>query len=531
MIVVVEENMINRININSLNNNGRRPLKQEPRFGNGPLDFITSALQLCEVNPMVNVAVLDLSTAIIPRTIVESETNPHAGFEAFRRESSGLLIHCMIPGLVVAGIAKFLQKPIMGGKSNMSDCWANEETIDLVTKRWQYWREGFDELITKDANELFKGDKQKARVYNTIKSILEDIKGVDGKDLKSFKGMGFDESIRVLTEDVFKQIPKEKGFFAKRRAKKAAKKTIDEAYQQIVKKTRISENIKIGNSKEFFSQNLGSVVKNMPKLLKELINDQDPDKFAKAAKKLVVTKSLLGLGLVIPLAVAAQPINRWITAKTSGKKGAPIYKDFGKTKSKELTGKEKAALFRQKIISVSSIAGVALLSIMQKPNMKMIKNITQFKGIFPSMDQARLISTFAFASRMMASEDKNDLREATVRDIATFSAFYFLGDYVAKGIATLIEKVKPKIVLINEKETLKDGANILERFWHWTKNKALKSSDELMEGTPKKMRAVCQLGNIAFSLIALGLVIPKIYRHQTEKKHQEELKKMKLSQK
>ena len=81
--------------------------------------------------------------------------------------------------------------------------------------------------------------------------------------------------------------------------------------------------------------------------------------------------------------------------------------------------------------------GVCGLSMfMDRP---VLKNIFQFKGIFPTMDQARIISTATFASRMGASEDKNELREATVRDIATFSSFYFLGDYVAKGIATLLE--------------------------------------------------------------------------------------------
>ena len=80
--------------------------------------------------------------------------------------------------------------------------------------------------------------------------------------------------------------------------------------------------------------------------------------------------------------------------------------------------------------------GVSLLSMMKMPSMGMI----EFKGWFPTMDQARIISTTTFASRMAVADDKNELAEATVRDIATFSGLYFLGDYAGKATATAIEK-------------------------------------------------------------------------------------------
>ena len=43
--------------------------------------------------------------------------------------------------------------------------------------------------------------------------------------------------------------------------------------------------------------------------------------------------------------------------------------------------------------------GTALLSMMKKPSMNML----EFKGMFPTMDQARIISTATFASRMSAA--------------------------------------------------------------------------------------------------------------------------------
>lgn len=534
--------MIERIKTNSVNS--RNSLGQagkntpnQPQFKGGPLDLAVSAIQLCEANPMINVAVLDLSTAIIPRTVVETETNPYAGFEAFRRESSGLIINCMIPGLIVAGVAKVLDKSVMGNKTNMSSCWANEETINMVKDFWN----------------KSKGITKRAKIENTVRNVLYSIEGVDGvvkdgklsvvkfdakKNLFS-KRYKFEKSVKLIADEVEKlSQEKPKGLIARLKYNKESKNNIKKAYENIVKQTFVSENIKVkgllnkDGKPEIreLGQGIKDIVQSFPKLLNELSSGKykGSEDFAKRASRLVTGKSLLGLGLVIPLALSAQPFNRWMTEKMSGKKGAPIYKDFGQTQTREQTSKEKAALFGQKIISSGLMIGVALLSMVK--NRVSVKNITQFKGIFPSMDQARIVSTATFVSRMMASEDKNDLREATVRDIATFSAFYFLGDYVAKGIATGLQKTKNckenKIVLINELKELPKDANIIKKFAHWAKDTALKSSDELMDGLPKKMRSICQLGNLAFSLVALGLLIPRMNRKKTYKEREKELKEM-----
>lgn len=496
------------ISISSVNS-GKTPSKNQPSF-KGFGDFVISGVQVCEQNPMINVALVDGVTAIGPRAVVEGQTNIYAGFEALRRESSGLIVNCMTPSLFVLGIAIVVQGFIMGPKSGMAHCWANEDTINLVTKYW----------------EKAKGETDKERVSDTIRRILKDIEGIDGDyKPKSFKGMVSNEIIEKLTDIVLN--------------KKFSKKEVKAAYKALVEKTHISENIKIKeHGNKFFSQNLGSVMENTPKILRELISGKfsDAGTFAKKAKRLLTAKSLLGFGIVIPLAISMQPINRWITAKISGKKGAPIYKDFEKSDHRELTPEEKSKLFKQKIISVSLMVGTALLSMMKLPDMKMLKDIIQFRGIFPTVEQARAIFTTTAIGRMSYSEDRNDLGEATIRDIATFIGLYFAGDYAGKGLATAIQSTaKCKlngIKLINVlKEPPAKDANILKKFWHWAKGTALKSSDEVYGYTAeatkyaKKMRSVCQLGNIAFSLLFIGILIPKIYRGKTEKEHEKELKK------
>lgn len=532
--------MINKVELGSVNSKKitpkqytGRPNMAQPGFG-GLGGLALRGIQKCEESPMINVAVLDLATAIIPRTFFETfigskqkdengndtherKLNVLAGFEALRREGSGLLINCIIPSFVVEGLAFLLQKPVMGvfNKSSLFRSWANGDTINQVEKYYGA------------AQDLSKED----RIFNTLKSMFDDIEGVDGDidkgGLKKFKEIfandkEYEAAIRKMAKNIVSDKP-EKDFAA-------------EMYKFIVGKAGISENIKFAGDNKFFSSNLGHLCESAGDVLHGAVQEgiitdavdtkalqQTSPEFAKylsKAKKLVNVKSLAGLGFIIPLAIAAQPINRWITHKMAGKKGAPIYND---DKERILTPEEKKELTAKKFFAVPlmwSVAGLSML--MDRPSLKMF----QFKNIFPTMDQARIISAATFSSRLAAAEDSNELTENTIRDIATFSSFYFLGDYAAKGIATYLEKHnKDGIKLINRLKNPKEGANILQRFWNWAKHTKMKSTDELsaianeaMRTKAKNLRAICQLGNLAFSLISLGVFIPIYTRTQTNKK-------------
>ena len=79
------------------------------------------------------------------------------------------------------------------------------------------------------------------------------------------------------------------------------------------------------------------------------------------------------------------------------------------------------------------------------------------------------------------------------------------------------------VKLINRLRNPKENANSLQKFWSWVKDTSLKASDELATGKAKNLRTVCQLGNIAFSLISLGVFIPLYTRTTTNKKREAEL--------
>ena len=546
--------MINKVELGSVNSKNNTPkpadkkIMAQPSF-NGLSDIgnlVLRGIQVCEQNPMVNVAVLDFSTAIIPRTYIETVVgskqkdengndkrhfNILGGFEAFRREFSGLFINCLIPSFIVAGVAKLFNRPIMGNfkASNLTECWANSDTINKID---QYYKKA-------------SGNLKEERIFNTLKDMFDGIEGVDGDiekgGLKKFKDIfstnpekqsEYIENIRKMAKNIVSDKP-EKGY-------------ADEMYKYLVKETGIAENIRFSGDTGFFPSNLSHLCDSVGEILHgavkediikdysaEIVNEKGLSQIAKGeyeqftkyitkAKKLVNIKSLAGLGIIIPLAISAQPINRWITHKMAGKKGAPIYND---DKERILTPDEKKKLNAQKVFAVPLMWAVAGLSmLMDKPSLKMF----QFKGLFPTMDQARIISAATFSSRIASAEDSNELKENTIRDIATFSSFYFLGDYAAKGIATYLENHnKDGIKLTNKLKPTKEDANIFQKFWDWAKHTKMKSTDELshlptkaLRSKAKNLRALCQLGNLLFSFISLGLFIPLYTRTQTNKKKQ-----------
>lgn len=497
--------------------------QQNPNF-KGLGGVLLTGMQACERMPMVNVAVIDMLSAILPRTIVESMTNWFAGFEAFRRESSGLVVNCLIPSLITLGIAKGINGGFMPKGIDMSECWADSSMIDKAKTYYM---------------EASSSDK----VKESLRNIIADTEGFEGKQKLSFKNILSSEDLDKYSE---KLAELSRSNLKNRKINKEVKKISSE----IIDKTRIAENIKVaGKGGDVSASSVTTLLEDSVKFYKGLQKAGDKvtvEEFAKRSKNLVRTKSGLGLAVVLPLAISMQYINRWITGKLSGVKGAPIYDDFGKNgkESIEDAPKSREGLLKQKLISISSMVGVSLLSMMKKPTLGML----EFKGMFPTMDQARIISTATFASRMAAADDKNELAEATVRDIATFSSLYFLGDYAAKAAATVIQN-KTGIKLLNETKQLDKDANVFQKAWHWVKDINIKSSEEVVSATEEglkakglkptaeqlniikkelkhatNLRSACQGTSIGVSLALLGIVIPIFTRKNTKKKHEQALK-------
>ena len=533
--------MINKISLNnqevykkdtglsSYNNN----VKQGNPSFKGPVEAATAVLQFCNTNPMAGVSLIDMVTAIAPRTIVDAKTNGFAAAETFRRESSGLIVNCLIPGFIVLGVAKALEAFGFGEKG-LSKMWANQEALETFQQHFH------DIENTPDAAGKF------------VDSLLNDAKVLNNANPKPWTPLNTKDLEQEITE--YKRVIQDNV-----KDKKIVKAARDGLYNKILEVTGGAEHIKIGAYKEVvkdgakvfertgekvYHDNITTLLRDAVEVGQKFIHEHKCDNkeianFVKKATKFVNQKSLLGLAIVIPLAASMQSINRWITKKSSGQEGAPIYKNFGKGKEKEeMSPAQKSAFWTKKIGAAGLMVGVALLSMMKKPSLKML----QFTKNMPSMDQCRWIATATFASRMLASEDENELHEVTWRDIATFSSLYFLGDYVSKGVGTIIQKVKG-IPMLNYMTDKPDTKNPLKKFWFWVKDTKLKSFDEanaIKDGVIKNgekiikeykggtkakgLRAICEVSSLGFSMLVLGILVPWYVRKETERKEELKLK-------
>lgn len=470
----------------------------------GAVKGTTAVLQYCNTNPMAGVSLIDMATAILPRTCVDAKTNGFAAAETFRRESSGLIVNCLIPGFVVLGAAKAMEFMNSDNKG-LSGMWANQDSLMEMFKHY------------------VKSDRTADGFVNTL---LNDAHVLNSKSAKQTNKAGW---IRLNTKELETEISEYKRVIRENvKDKKVIKAARDGLYNKILKVTGGAEHIKIHG--KVYHDNISTLLRDgvdVGQKFVELKETKEIKNYIRKATKFVNKKSLIGLAVIIPLAASMQSINRWITRKSSGQEGAPIYKNFGKGKQKDdMTPAQKSAFLTKKIGAAALMTGVAILSMMKKPSLKML----QFTKNMPSMDQCRWIATSTFASRMLAAEDENELHEVTWRDIATFSSLYFLGDYVSKGVGTIMQKVKG-VPLLNYMKERPDTKNPLKQFVYWVKDTKLKSFDEanaivasktntIAGSKAKGLRSICEISSLGFSMLVLGFLVPWYVRKETERKEQ-----------
>ncbi len=487
-------------------------------------DVLDKCFKVLDKNAMIQVSVVDTVSTNIPRTLVDLKTGLAAAFETFRREFSGLFVNCLMPGLIV-GLAAFLfPKNNILKNTNVVSSWANGASIDRL------------KTVYNEAQNSGASDKTKEFVERTLKSI----EGLDGttwvKYSDSAENPAFQEAVSNITQAINGNGVNKKSL-------------IKSAKEKLAGLTKAEGILKFnGQAASNLEETLRDTVDMGSKFNTAVKNNISIDEYSEALKKFVNKKSIIGLLVVFAIAVSIQTINRAITRKQFNAEGAPIYKDFGKKDTtQKMDEKQKKKFRNKKILSAAGMYGIAALSMMKKPTLGMF----QFSNIFPTLDQCRWIAASTFASRMLGAEDENELRETTVRDIASFSGLYFLGDYVKKAAASAIEGlsktkngaklVGENVVLLNRKKEIAkpvmDSAsgvmkNIADntayrfkQFGNWIKNTELKTAAEVSSKNVRNLRNICRVCDIAFSIIMLGVLLPKYNRKVTEKKVEEAKKR------
>ena len=530
-------------------------------IGGAVMNGVGKFFQVCDDVPMIGVAFTDTAATDVPRTLVDlKQTGVPAAAETARREFSGLIVNCLIPGAFVYGAAKLVNDGYMkdfmspkGKPLNLSRSWANGEAFSNLVGVWKdYIGIGKDFSLITDPDELYEARKilRNKPFGDTgfVKSALKRIEGLNGVDswdkLSDHKNL-IDEAAKLL-EPAMTGGGRPKNLIQRFKYTRERNRALKNAYDVLVKgqysyKDQFGKKIvkvidenggfRATQALKFNGKNIGSDLRNFLRDTADVgaalsISKEarlNPDKFVKQATKLVNAKSLMGLAVVIPLAMSVQTINRAMTRHKYKKAGAPIYKDF-ENENRELTEDEKKQLKVTKPLAVGSIVGLAALS-MGKTFPKSLSGaveMLQFNTKFPTLNQCRIIATSTFASRMVAAEDPNELRESTVRDLASFAGLYFLGDYAEKLAATAIQKFSKKgktgeLQMFNKTKKPEEYKNLWQKFTGWIKDTNIKTFDEIAP-EHKNYRSLAKLGGLGFSLVFLGVLLPMYNKHVTNKK-------------
>ena len=511
---------------------------QTPRFKGAGTDaffnIIDKGFSILDKNAMIQVSFVDTVSTNIPRTLVDLKTGLAAAFETCRREFSGLFVNCLMPGLIVKSMATILPKDKELKGTNVVKSWANSDSISKL----------------KTIYETAQGSGAADTTKEYVTRVLSSLEGLDGRTWIKYADKADNPEFKAAIEEITTAITS-KGVDRKKLLKSAQSKLAGLTKAESVLKLggkaqpNLEETLRdVADLGSKFNYVKETTLRSLGKTAADIANPETNEKVTEAINRyssklnnFVKKKSFIGMAIVIGIAVSIQTINRAITRKQFKAEGAPIYKDFGKKDTtQKMDETKKKQFFLKKLAASIGMFGLATLSMMKKPSL----NMMQFSNIFPTLDQCRWIAASTFASRMMGAEDENELRETTVRDIASFCGLYFLGDYVKKGVASGIEAlsktksgakiVGENVVLLNRKKDIakpvfENGISMLgyrfKQFGNWIKNTDLKSAAEVSSTKVRNLRNICRISDIAFSIVMLGILLPKYNRKVTERKVEE----------
>jgi hypothetical protein len=172
----------------------------------------------------------------------------------------------------------------------------------------------------------------------------------------------------------------------------------------------------------------------------------------------------------------------------------------------------------------------------------------QFKGMTPTIEQFKLIYGLTIISRFLSTRDKDELREAVVRDTIGYLSWLVLGNFVTKGVVSatatgkaLIKESWGKDDTLSGKgffkstlmtrdevlhsalgklgvETTKEGKAIPFKDLMKELNKLVPTSEAARTAKKQlKMLNIAQLAGYAYSGIVLGYALPKLNIYMTRK--------------
>ena len=466
--------------------------KNSPNF-TGLADAGVQLLRFLDTNQAWGATAVDFSCMVAPRTITDFTRGPQAGVETFRREASGTVNHAAV-GLVYGPLAGMLLAAALNSKYGIKaqNIYAGSDAVDILSK-FRY--------------DVLKSDS-KDNAIDYSKRIASSISSGDGKKFLS------SDAQEKFAQTLAKEIK------APAKENKAMLKNI------VLSDLGEESNILLKSDKKSIKTSLNDIVENVTSMSKALFKDRVVESFQKAAKfedvnfvkamkNFGLRRSILGLGIASAIGCCIQPFNIYLTKKKTGSDG------FVGVEGRE---KDNSAGFKALKVGTAAAFGTMVYGLITKFNPKSFLPNIQYKGITPTLNQFKLVYGLTIMSRFLVARDKDELREATVKDTLGYLSWLVLGNFVARGTLkaldkNLVGKTRDEVLYGALKKagisTVKDG-------------KALPFK-ELLKLLPKTDKAarkslrflnIAQLAGYAFSGLVLGVGVPKLNIYMTNKSEQ-----------
>lgn len=456
-----------KVQIIQQNNN---KIQQQPQF-KGAVD---TGLRFLATNQGVGANLTDFSFMVVPRTLSDAQRGPAACAETARREASGTANHSLvgvygiIGGLGAAGLMGMNKK--FGVKVNK--IFTAPETLNILAEN--------------KARQVKNNKSQ----YEYLKETLRSVKAYNPTSPKADQD-GFvklsDKTVEEISKILDNAVNTQESF--KAWEKKDAVNSLHTAMNKIMADTGaeskyILESLEKGeNGKKLTSEaSLKTLLEDIFKIsdsfnkdsvkkaFKEQVASGKPiaeNAFIKKLTKFSKIRSGVGFAIATAVGMSIQPMNIYLTKRKTGSDGFVGVEGRSKDNS---TGFKA-----MKGVASAGFLGLTLATL-KTASVKGFMDKMAFKGFWPTIPQLKGIYGLTIISRLLATRDKDELREALTKDTLGFLSWLVLGDIVNKMTAEGLDKT----VMNRTKDVEKQG------FFKRVFNSSLKTRDEVLVETLSK---------------------------------------------
>lgn len=494
----------------------------------GPLDgAITQSLITIDTNPMVNAALVDVFSMVIPRTYVDTkERNKYAGAETLFRELTGTIIVCLSSGYIGKWIAQGYNKFVNPEVKLNPNSWVTNDNLNLLKHSWDKSivdGEGNSEKYVSNVLSNISGTDGSKTV--TFKEI--DWKNVEWYDDKKWNKINWNNSKFFGIENKLKnekQIVKTLSEIIEDKtvSKNDAKKVLEIIDHRITNALGVGGSVNVNLDDKTLNSSLKNIIRDLHDLGSNIFTNKgvNAEEALNKLQKMNKTKTLGALAIASTLGLTNQYINRMITKKRTGTDAFVGEIEYEKVKSGEFKGQpdkkeNKGKFLGQKLLASAGIIALAAF-VMKIKNPKDFVKKLEFTSAITSGNAIKTVYTATLVGRFMASKNETELRETVTRDVLGFLNWLVLGGFAAKGVANLLDKKRENLFNIN-----KEGKGVK----HWLNDLSLKSHAEIAaKGNDFAKKNIWKLNvahasGLAYSTVALGILLPMLNIAVTKHKH------------